>query len=41
MGGFGSGRSGGRATTDSGVTFTLSKLFRPEYAERHARGDDH
>jgi hypothetical protein len=28
MGGFGSGRSGGLATTDSGLTLTLSKLLR-------------
>jgi hypothetical protein len=28
MGGYGSGRSGGRATTDSGLTLTLSKLLR-------------
>jgi hypothetical protein len=28
MGGFGSGRSGGRLTTDNGLTLTLSKLFR-------------
>jgi len=28
MGGYGSGRSGGRATTDSGLTLTLSKLRR-------------
>jgi hypothetical protein len=37
MGGFGSGRSGGRATTDSGLTLVLSKLlrdglFRPGFA---------
>jgi hypothetical protein len=28
MGGFGSGRSGGRATTGDGLTLSLSKLFR-------------
>ena len=28
MGGYGSGRSGGRPTTDNGLTLTLSKLFR-------------
>jgi hypothetical protein len=28
MGGYGSGRSGGRPTTESGLTLTLSKLFR-------------
>ena len=28
MGGYGSGRSGGRATTDSGLTLSLSKLLR-------------
>jgi hypothetical protein len=28
MGGYGSGRSGGRLTTDNGLTLTLSKLFR-------------
>jgi hypothetical protein len=28
MGGFGSGRSGGRLTTENGLTLTLSKLFR-------------
>jgi len=28
MGGHGSGRSGGRPTTDNGLTLTLSKLFR-------------
>jgi hypothetical protein len=28
MGGYGSGRSGGRPTTDSGLTLTLSKLLR-------------
>jgi hypothetical protein len=28
MGGYGSGRSGGRATTDSGLTLPLSKLLR-------------
>jgi hypothetical protein len=30
MGGYGSGRSGGRATTDSGLTLTLSKLLRDQ-----------
>ena len=28
MGGYGSGRSGGRPTTDNGLALTLSKLFR-------------
>jgi len=28
MGGYGSGRSGGRPTTESGLTLNLSKLFR-------------
>jgi hypothetical protein len=28
MGGYGSGRSGGRATTEDGLTLSLSKLFR-------------
>jgi hypothetical protein len=28
MGGYGSGRSGGGPTTDSGLTLTLSKLLR-------------
>ena len=28
MGGFGTGRSGGRATTEDGLTLSLSKLFR-------------
>jgi hypothetical protein len=30
MGGYGSGRTGGRATTDSGLTLTLSKLLRDQ-----------
>jgi hypothetical protein len=30
MGGYGSGRSGGRPTTDSGLTLTLSKLLRDQ-----------
>ena len=30
MGGYGSGRSGGRPTTESGLTLTLSKLLRDQ-----------
>jgi hypothetical protein len=31
MGGYGSGRSGGRPTTESGLTMSLSKLLRDRW----------